>query len=51
MTEKAKQDTDRERIIKYLKVRWHSYYQDVYLGISRHTFALPEDWEQALRKE
>ena len=40
---------EREKVIKYLKVRWCSYAQNIHMGISRHTFALPKDWEQALK--
>ena len=41
---------ERERIIKYLKIRWAGWEGDDY-GKSRVTFRLPADWEQALRKE
>jgi len=48
--EEAKRE-ERERIIKYLKIRWRSYKTDKLTGVWRHAFALPEDWEQALKEE
>jgi len=40
----------KEELIHYLKLRWRNYSEYSVEGISRHTFALPKDWEQALRK-
>lgn len=42
---------ERERIIARLKVRFSGYESNPVEGISRVTFALPEDWEQALEEE
>lgn len=44
-------ENERERIIKYLKIRWCQYESNEITGMSRHTFALPKDWEQALKEE
>ena len=40
-----------ERIIKYLKIRWCSYGENEITGLSRHTFELPKNWEESLKKQ
>jgi len=42
-------ELERERIIKYLDIRWAFYEGNIRTGKSRVTFNLPEDWKRALK--
>ncbi len=47
---KADRETVKE-IIKYFRIRWRGYESNKITGETRHTFVLPEDWEQSLKEE
>lgn len=41
---------EREKILDYLEYWWRKYESNTLTGDSRHTFQLPEDWEEAIRR-